>query len=126
MLSMTPSEKKAIDTMRALAMDAVQKAKSGHPGAPIALAPVAYTLFNERMNYDPNLPNWIARDRFILSNGHASALLYATLHVAGVTENGVPAVSMEDLKSFRQLGSRCAGHPEYRRAPGIEMTTGPL
>ena len=84
MTSMTPLEKKAIDTMRALAMDAVQQAKSGHPGAPMALAPIAYMLYNERMNYDPKRPNWPNRDRFILSNGHASALLYSVLHVAGV------------------------------------------
>ena len=126
MLSMTPAEKKAIDTMRALAMDAVQKAKSGHPGAPIALAPVAYMLYNERMKYAPSAPNWPGRDRFVLSNGHASTLLYSVLHVANVSENGAPAVSLDDLKSFRQLGSKCAGHPEYRRVPGIETTTGPL
>lgn len=126
MLSMTSSEKKAIDTIRALAMDAVQQANSGHPGAPIALAPVAYLLYNERMNYDPADPNWANRDRFILSNGHASALLYSILHVAGVKLDGAPAVTLDDLKTFRQLGSKCAGHPEYRRVPGIEMTTGPL
>ena len=133
MISMTPSEKKAIDTMRALAMDAVQQAKSGHPGAPMALPPITYTLYNERMKYDPKRPNWPARDRFVLSNGHASTLLYSILHVAGVRaldENGAPtnepAVSLDDLKSFRQLGSKCAGHPEYGRTTGVEMTTGPL
>lgn len=133
MLSMTLGEKKAIDTMRALAMDAVQAAKSGHPGTPVALSPVAYLLYNERMKYDPNRPNWPGRDRFILSIGHASTLLYSVLHVAQVKaldENGQttdrPAVSMDDLKSFRQLGSRCAGHPEYGRVEGVEMTTGPL
>ncbi len=133
MISMTPSEKKAIDTMRALAMDAVQQAKSGHPGAPMALPPITYTLYNERMKYDPQRPNWPARDRFVLSNGHASTLLYSILHVAGVRaldENGAPtnepAVSLDDLKSFRQLGSKCAGHPEYGRTTGVEMTTGPL
>ena len=133
MISMTPSEKKVIDTMRALAMDAVQQAKSGHPGAPMALPPITYTLYNERMKYDPKRPNWPARDRFVLSNGHASTLLYSILHVAGVRaldENGAPtnepAVSLDDLKSFRQLGSKCAGHPEYGRTTGVEMTTGPL
>ena len=133
MNSMTPSEKKAIDTMRALAMDAVQQAKSGHPGAPMALPPITYLLYNERMKFDPKRPNWPARDRFILSNGHASTLIYSILHVAGVAdldENGVPtdrpAVSLDDLKSFRQLGSKCAGHPEFGRTAGVEMTTGPL
>ena len=133
MTSMTPLEKKAIDTMRALAMDAVQQAKSGHPGAPMALAPIAYMLYNERMNYDPKRPNWPNRDRFILSNGHASALLYSVLHVAGVKALSAdgeptdqPAVSLDDLKSFRQLGSKCPGHPEYGRTSGVEMTTGPL
>jgi transketolase len=133
MTSMTPLEKKAIDSMRALAMDAVQKANSGHPGAPMSLPPITYTLYNERMKYDPKRPDWPARDRFILSNGHASTLLYSILHVAGVKaldKNGVPtdepAVSLEDLKTFRQLGSRCAGHPEYGHVTGVEMTTGPL
>lgn len=133
MLSMTSEEKKTIDAMRALAMDAVQAAKSGHPGTPVALSPITYLLYNERMKYDPNRPNWAGRDRFILSIGHASTLIYSTLHVAGVKsldEDGRPtdrpAVSMEDLKSFRQLGSRCAGHPEYGRVEGVEMTTGPL
>ncbi len=133
MLSMTPDEKKTIDTMRALAMDAVQAAKSGHPGTPVALSPITYLLYNERMKYDPNRPNWPGRDRFVLSIGHASTLIYSTLHVARVksldadgkpTER--PAVAMDDLKSFRQLGSRCAGHPEYGRVEGVEMTTGPL
>ena len=133
MLSMTPTEKKTIDATRALAMDAVQAAKSGHPGTPVALSPITYLLYNERMKYDPNRPNWQGRDRFVLSIGHASTLIYATLHVAGVKSldadgNPVdrPAVSMDDLKSFRQLGSRCAGHPEYGRVDGVEMTTGPL
>ena len=133
MTSQTPAEKKAIDTMRALAMDAVQAAKSGHPGTPMALAPIAYLLYNERMKFDPNRPNWPGRDRFLLSIGHASTLIYSVLHCARVKaldEQGrpldQPAVSMEALKSFRQLGSPCAGHPEYRRVAGVEMTTGPL
>lgn len=125
-LVMTPQEKKVIDTIRALSMDGVQKAKSGHPGTAMALAPVAYLLYNEVMNYDPARPDWLNRDRFVLSIGHASILLYSILHLAGVSEKGAPAVTMDDLKSFRQLGSRCAGHPEYGLVPGIEMTTGPL
>ena len=125
-LVMTPQEKKVIDTIRALSMDGVQKAKSGHPGTAMALAPIAYLLYNEVMNYDPARPDWLNRDRFVLSIGHASILLYSILHLAGVSEKGIPAVTMDDLKSFRQLGSRCAGHPEYGAVPGIEMTTGPL
>lgn len=132
-LSMTPAEKKAIDTIRILSVEGVQKAKSGHPGTAAALAPIAYLLYNEAMNYDPADPNWLGRDRFVLSIGHASMLLYSTLHVAGVKNIGTdgrpldePAVSMADLESFRQLGSRCAGHPEYRHVAGVEMTTGPL
>ncbi|MDO4585941.1 MAG: transketolase [Planctomycetia bacterium] len=132
-LSMTHEEQQAINTLRALAMDGVQKAKSGHPGTAMALSPITYLLYNERMKYDPQTPNWLGRDRFILSIGHASMLLYSTLHVAGVKQldsNGQPsqeaAVRLDDLKSFRQLGSRCAGHPEYRHIAGIEMTTGPL
>ena len=107
---MTPQEKKAIDTMRALAMDAVQQAKSGHPGAPMSLTPVTYLLYNERMKYDPKRPNWPGRDRFVLSNGHASTLLYSTLHVAGVRaldEKGVPtsdpAVSLDDLNALGNI-----------------------
>jgi transketolase len=125
-LVMTPREKKAIDTLRTLSMDGVQKAKSGHPGTAMALAPLTYLLYNEEMSYDPTRPDWLNRDRFVLSIGHASILLYSMLHLAGVSENGIPAVTMDDLKSFRQLGSRCAGHPEYGLIPGIEMTTGPL
>ena len=125
-LVMTPQEKKAIDTIRTLSMDGVQKAKSGHPGTAVALSPIAYLLYNEVLNYDPARPGWQNRDRFVLSIGHASILLYSILHLAGVSQNGEPAVTMDDLKSFRQLGSRCAGHPEYGLVPGIEMTTGPL
>ncbi|MBR5626652.1 MAG: transketolase, partial [Thermoguttaceae bacterium] len=111
----------------------VQQAKSGHPGTAMALSPIAYLLYNERMKYDPTAPHWLGRDRFILSIGHASMLLYSTLHLAGVQETdtagnatGRPAVTMGDIRGFRQLGSRCAGHPEYGRVTGIEMTTGPL
>jgi transketolase len=123
----------AINTIRTLAMDAVQKAKSGHPGTPMALAPVTYAIWNRVLRFDPEHPTWPARDRFVLSCGHASTLLYAILHLAGVKKvdgrgdaTAEPAISLEDLRSFRQLGSPCAGHPEYGDAAGIEMTTGPL
>ena len=118
-----------IDTIRTLAMDAVQKANSGHPGTPMALAPVGYTLWQEALRYDCDDPKWWNRDRFVLSNGHASMLLYALLHLAGVrdpAEGGRPAVSLDDIRQFRQLGSRCPGHPEYGHTPGVETTTGPL
>src|SRR4051794_17104811 len=101
-------------------MDAVQKANSGHPGTPMALAPVAYLLYTRIMRHSPEHPDWPARDRFVLSAGHASMLLYSTLHLTGY------GISLDDIKSFRQLGSPCAGHPEYGHAPGIETTTGPL
>jgi transketolase len=123
----------AIDTIRTLAMDAVQKANSGHPGAPMGLAPVAYTLWTRFLNYDPAKPDWPNRDRFLLSNGHACMLLYALLFLAGVErldrqgdKLGQPAVSLDDIKSFRQLGSVCPGHPEYGHTTGVEITTGPL
>jgi transketolase len=110
-----------IDTIRTLSMDAVQKANSGHPGTPMALAPVAYVLYTRVMRHNPRDPSWPDRDRFVLSCGHASMLLYATLYLAGYD------ISLdEDIERFRQLGSRAAGHPEYRHAPGIEVTTGPL
>src|SRR6476469_565448 len=122
MSDLTPEaiEKLSIDTIRTLSMDGVQKANSGHPGTPMALAPITYTLFAKVMRHSPNNPHWPARDRFILSAGHASMLLYSTLHLSGY------GVSLEDLKNFRQLGSPTAGHPEYGHAPGIETTTGPL
>lgn len=117
----------AINTIRTLSMDAVQKANSGHPGTPMALAPVAYSLWNDHLNYDPEHPDWPGRDRFVLSCGHASMLLYSVLHLAGVKNpDGTPAVSIEDIKNFRQMGSPCAGHPEHGEAGGIETTTGPL
>jgi transketolase len=108
-------------------MDAVQQANSGHPGTPMALAPVAYSLWNNSLRYDPEHPDWPARDRFVLSCGHASMLLYSMLHLAGVKKpDGSLGITLEDIKNFRQLGSPCAGHPEYGDAPGIETTTGPL
>ncbi|KAB1071794.1 transketolase [Methylobacterium planeticum] len=122
-------EKLSIDTIRTLAIDAVQKANSGHAGAPMALAPVAYTLWNRYLRYDPAHPHWPNRDRFVLSAGHASMLLYAILHLAGVArEDGgnEPAVRLEDIKQFRQLDSRTPGHPEYHFTTGVETTTGPL
>ena len=109
-----------IDTMRTLAMDAVQKANSGHPGTPMALAPVAYVLYDRFMRYNPQNPDWANRDRFVLSAGHASMLLYSILHITGYD------VTLDDLMNFRQLHGKCAGHPEYGLAPGVETTTGPL
>ena len=117
----------AIDTIRTLAMDAVQKAESGHPGTPMGLAPVAYTLWREFLRFDPDKPDWPGRDRFVLSAGHASMLLYALLHLTGVKRpTGGPAVSLDDIKAFRQLDSACPGHPEYGHTSGVETTTGPL
>ena len=118
-----------INTIRTLAMDAVQKAQSGHPGTPMALAPVAYALWQEVLRFDCDDPTWPNRDRFVLSNGHASMLLYALLHLAAVRDGstkGCAAVSLDDIKQFRQLNSRCPGHPEYGHTPGVETTTGPL
>lgn len=109
-----------INTVRTLAMDAVQKAESGHPGAPMALAPLAYALFTRHLRHNPTDPNWPNRDRFILSNGHASMLLYASLFMSGYD------VTLEDIKEFRQWGSRTPGHPEHGMTPGVETTTGPL
>ena len=126
----SPIDKLCIDTIRTLSMDAVQKAESGHPGTPMALAPVAYTLWRQFLRYDPDEPNWPNRDRFVLSNGHASMLLYSILHLAGVKDakrDGEPlAVSLDDIKAFRQLGSKCPGHPEHGLTVGVETTTGPL
>jgi transketolase len=110
----------SIDALRFLAVDAVEKAKSGHPGAPLGCAPIAYLLYHKLMNHDPSDPKWINRDRFVLSNGHASALLYGVLHLSGY---GLP---MSQLEQFRQFGSHTPGHPEYGEAPGVEVTTGPL
>lgn len=126
-------EQLAINTIRTLSMDAVQQANSGHPGTPMALAPVAYALWSNTLRFDPTCPNWPTRDRFVLSCGHASMLLYSLLHLAGVKKQDAQgnatdqlAISLEDIKNFRQLGSPCAGHPEFGDAPGIETTTGPL
>jgi len=123
----------AINTIRTLAIDAVEKAQSGHAGAPMGLAPVAYTLWRQFLRYDPKRPLWPNRDRFVLSNGHASMLLYALLNLAGVEAvddagrlKGHPAVSIEDVKAFRELDSACPGHPEHGVTTGVETTTGPL
>jgi len=123
----------SINTIRTLSIDAVQAAKSGHPGTPMALAPLVYTLWNRTMNFDPQYPIWANRDRFVLSNGHASMLLWSILHLTGSrTVNpeyeclGQPAVTLEDIKRFRQLDSKAPGHPEYRWVSGVETTSGPL
>src|ERR1700712_3384083 len=113
-------DKLSVDTLRLLAVDTVQKANSGHPGAPIACSPIAYLLYHKLMKHNPSDPLWIDRDRFILSNGHASALLYGALHLSGFD------LPMEQLMQFRQWGSHTPGHPEYGETPGVEVTTGPL
>src|SRR5207247_10099632 len=109
-----------INTVRTLAMDAVQAAESGHPGTPMALAPIAYVLYTRTMRHDPADPRWPNRDRFILSCGHASMLLYSMLHLSGYD------LPLDELKQFRQWGSRTPGHPEVHLTPGVETTTGPL
>jgi len=125
-------DKRCIDTIRTLAIDAVEKANSGHAGTPMGLAPVAYTLWQQFLRYDPSDPRWPNRDRFVLSAGHASMLLYALLHLAAMrrVEDGrvtdTPAVSLDDIKNFRQLDSVTPGHPEYGHTTGVETTTGPL
>lgn len=126
-------EQTAINTIRTLAMDAVQAANSGHPGTPMALAPVAYQLWTQHLRYDPAAPLWPNRDRYVLSCGHASMLLYALIHLSGIREvppNGEvlnkPSLSVDDLRNFRQWGSRTPGHPETKHTAGVETTTGPL
>ena len=114
-------EELAVNTIRFLAVDAVEKAKSGHPGTPMGMADMAFVLWTEFLHHDPLEPHWQSRDRFILSAGHASMLLYSLLHLTGY-----PEMTMDELKNFRQWGSRTAGHPEYGHAAGIEVTTGPL
>src|SRR5436190_9176315 len=126
-------DRRCIDTIRTLCIDAIQAANSGHPGTPIGIAPVTYTLWQRFLRFDPADPIWPNRDRYVLSSGHASALLWSMLHLTGVRAVdpdyeilGRVSVSMEDLQTFRQLGSRCPGHPEYRWTSGVETTTGPL
>lgn len=123
----------AINTIRTLSIDAVQQAKSGHPGTPMALAPLVYTIWNRVMNFDPKDPIWPDRDRFVLSNGHASMLLWSVLHLSATQavnaeyeRVGKPAVTLDDIRHFRQLGSKAPGHPEYHWVSGVEMTSGPL
>src|SRR6201995_3440632 len=126
-------EQLAINTIRTLSMDAVQQAKSGHPGTPMALAPLVYVIWNRMMNFDPKDPIWPNRDRFVLSNGHASMLLWSILHLtktqavdAEYETLGQPSVTLDDIRHFRQLGSNAPGHPEYHLVSGVETTTGPL
>ena len=129
----TDIDQLAINTIRTLAIDAIQKANSGHPGTPMGAAPTAYTLWQRFLRYDPEQPMWPNRDRFVLSSGHASMLLYALIHLAGVKaanpsyeKVGSEAVTLDDIKTFREAGSRCPGHPEYGWTSGVESTTGPL
>ncbi|MBR5346253.1 MAG: transketolase, partial [Deltaproteobacteria bacterium] len=114
------TEQLTVNSIRFLALDAIDQAKSGHPGMVLGAAPMAYVLFSRFLKFNPRAPLWPNRDRFILSSGHASALLYSLLHHAGYT------VSLEDMKNFRQWGSLTPGHPEYGHTPGVEATTGPL
>ncbi|WP_267243394.1 transketolase [Streptomyces sp. PR69] len=130
---MTDLDTLSVNTIRGLCMDAIQQAESGHPGTPMGIAPVAYTLWQRFLRFDPQDPIWPNRDRFVLSEGHASALLWSLLHLTGVRAVdpdyeilGRASVTLDDLKSFRQLDSRCPGHPEYRWTSGVETTTGPL
>jgi transketolase len=123
----------AINTIRTLSIDAVQQAKSGHPGTPMALAPLVYAIWNRVMRFDPKDPIWPDRDRFVLSNGHASMLLWSVLHLTGTQavnaeyeSLGKPSVTLDDIRHFRQLDSKAPGHPEYHWVSGVETTTGPL
>jgi transketolase len=132
-MSSTDLDRLAVNTIRTLCMDAVQQANSGHPGTAMAMAPVAYTLWQRHLRFDPQDPIWPNRDRFVLSMGHVSTLLYSLLHLTGTKAVdaayetvGEPAVPLQDLQRFRQLGSKCPGHPEYRWTSGVETTTGPL
>src|SRR5256884_4817611 len=116
-----PKLRRMANALRALAMDAVEQAKSGHPGMPMGMADIAAVLFTQFLRFDPEAPDWPDRDRFILSNGHGSMLLYGLLHLLGYAD-----MTLDELKRFRQLGSRTAGHPERGLATGIEVTTGPF
>ena len=113
-------DERSIDAIRILSADAIQKANSGHPGLPLGAAPMAYTLWSKCMKFNPANPNWADRDRFILSGGHGSMLLYSLLHLFGY------GLTIDDMKNFRQLGSKTPGHPEYGHTVGVEATTGPL
>src|SRR6202049_3407355 len=129
----TEIDQLCINTIRPLSIDAGQQAKSGHPGTPMALAPLVYTIWNRVMHFDPQHPIWPNRDRFVLSNGHASMLLWSALHLTGVQavnseyeSLGQPSVTLDDIRRFRQLASKAPGHPEYHWVSGVETTTGPL
>src|SRR4051812_49577105 len=129
----TDMDELCVNTIRTLSIDAVQAANSGHPGTPMALAPLVYTIWNRVMNFDPQDPIWPNRDRFVLSNGHASMLLWSVLHLtrtqavnAEYETVGKPSVTLDDIRHFRQLGSKAPGHPEYHLVSGVETTTGPL
>jgi transketolase len=133
MTDTTELDQLSINTIRTLSIDAVQAAKSGHPGTPMALAPLVYTIWNRVLRFDPRDPIWPNRDRFVLSNGHASMLLWSVLHLTGTQAVnadyetlGKLAVPLEDIKRFRQLASKAPGHPEYHWVSGVETTTGPL
>jgi len=115
-----PIVRNSVDTIRLLAADAVEKANSGHPGTPMEAAPIAYLLYMKHLRHNPRNPDWAGRDRFILSCGHASALIYSMLHLTGYD------LSLDDIKNFRQYGSKTAGHPEFGHVAGVETTTGPL
>jgi transketolase len=124
-MSTGPEQESSIDnlcinTIRTLSMEAVQKANSGHPGAPMGLAPAGYVLWTKILKHNPKNPDWIDRDRFVLSGGHGSMLLYSLLHLTGYD------LGLEDIRNFRQWGSKTPGHPEYGHTPGVETTTGPL
>src|SRR5215471_6617104 len=132
-MTSTQLDQLSINCIRTLSMDAVQQAKSGHPGTPMALAPLVYTLWNRVMRFDPQDPIWANRDRFLLSNGHASMLLWSALHLSGTCavnaeyeRLGAPSVTLDDIRHFRQLDSTAPGHPEYHWVSGVEATTGPL
>jgi transketolase len=132
-LTDTKLDQLSINTIRTLSIDAVQQAKSGHPGTPMALAPLVYTIWNRVMRFDPKDPIWVNRDRFVLSNGHASMLLWSALHLTGTCAVnaeyetlGTPSVTLDDITRFRQLDSKAPGHPEYHWVSGVETTTGPL
>ena len=115
-----PVVRESIDTIRLLAADAVEAAKSGHPGTPMEAAPIAYLLYMKHLRHNPANPDWAGRDRFILSCGHASTLIYSMLHLTGYD------LALDEIKNFRQFGRKTAGHPEFGHVPGVETTTGPL
>ncbi|MBV9086635.1 MAG: transketolase, partial [Acidobacteriaceae bacterium] len=131
--SLAELDQLCVNTIRTLSMDAVQQANSGHPGTPMALAPLVYTIWNRVLRFNPENPIWPNRDRFVLSNGHASMLLWSVLHLTGVQAVdtnyeavGKPSVGLDDIRRFRQLDSKAPGHPEYHWVSGVETTTGPL